>query len=225
MGEQVPVHPCKGEEFRLAAGPFDLVFGELDEFAYMAGVWFLEVRIHEHGNEGRRKAQGNAEIRTVLHQAVKETDERNVCLGNCLEEPVLFEKLLMFRVAHKGQVAVQDQGLVINPKTCKSQIYGAVIMGIAAALFERRITDPQTGAFVNAELGEYQLARLGDIGELVVELYEPESERVRGVIGNGEPPAISPKAAISNAVANALGVRVPVIPMTPKRVLEALAKA
>lgn len=125
----------------------------------------------------------------------------------------------------KKFVAVQDQGLVINPKTCKSQIYGAIIMGIAAALYERRITDPKSGAFVNAELADYKLAHLGDIGELVVDLYEPESERQRGVIGNGEPPAISPKAAIANAVANALGVRVPVIPLTPKRVLEALAKA
>ncbi|MEO8494963.1 MAG: molybdopterin cofactor-binding domain-containing protein, partial [Planctomycetota bacterium] len=125
----------------------------------------------------------------------------------------------------KKFVAVQDQGLVINPKTCKSQIYGAMIMGISAALYERRITDPKSGAFVNAELADYKLARLGDIGELVVDLYEPDSERARGVIGNGEPPAISPKAAIANAVANALGVRVPVIPLTPKRVLEALAKA
>jgi xanthine dehydrogenase YagR molybdenum-binding subunit len=125
----------------------------------------------------------------------------------------------------KKFVAVQDQGLVINPKTCKSQIYGAVIMGISAALFEQRITDPVTGVFVNSQLTDYKLARLGDIGEIVVELYEPDSERSRGVIGNGEPPAIAPKAAISNAVANALGVRVPVVPMTPKRVLDALRKA
>ena len=125
----------------------------------------------------------------------------------------------------KKFVAVQDQGLIINPKTCKSQIYGAVIMGIAAALYERRITDPKSGAFVNAELSDYKLARLGDVGEIVVDLYEPESERQRGVIGNGEPPAISPKAAIANAVANALGVRVPVVPLTPKRVLDALAQA
>jgi xanthine dehydrogenase YagR molybdenum-binding subunit len=125
----------------------------------------------------------------------------------------------------KKCVAVQDQGLVINPKTCKSQIYGAVIMGIAAALFEHRVTDPVTGAFVNAELTDYKLARLGDVGEIVVELYEPDSERQRGVIGNGEPPAIAPKTAIANAVANALGVRVPVIPMTPQRVLEAMRKA
>lgn len=122
----------------------------------------------------------------------------------------------------KKYVAVQDQGLVINRKTCESQIYGGVIMGIAYALFEHRICDPKTGAFLNAELSEYRLPRLGDIGEIVVYLYEPDSERQRGVIGNGEPPVISPGAAISNAVCNALGVRVPVLPITPQRVLEAL---
>jgi xanthine dehydrogenase YagR molybdenum-binding subunit len=45
------------------------------------------------------------------------------------------------------------------------------------------------------------------------------------VIGLGEPPVISPGAAISNAVCNALGVRVPRLPLTPQRVLEALAQA
>lgn len=125
----------------------------------------------------------------------------------------------------KNFVAVQDQGLVINPKTCESQIYGAVIMGIAAALYEHRLTDPKTGAFVNAELADYKLARLGDVGNIKIELYEPESERQRGVIGNGEPPAISPVAAISNAICNAIGVRVPVAPYTPQRVLEALGRA
>ena len=122
-------------------------------------------------------------------------------------------------------VAVQDQGLVINPKTCRSQIFGAVIMGISTALFEQRITDPASGAFINAALSNYPLAHLGDVGEIVVEIYEPETERSRGVIGNGEPPVISPTTAIANAVCNALGVRVPVLPMTPKRVLDALQQA
>ena len=46
----------------------------------------------------------------------------------------------------------------------------------------------------------------------------------RGVIGLGEPPVISPGAAISNAVANAIGVRVPMLPLTPARVLAALGE-
>ena len=119
-------------------------------------------------------------------------------------------------------VAVQDCGLIVNPKTAKSQIYGALIMGISYALTEERIMDNKTGRFINADLINYKLPRIGDIGELVAELYEPESEYKRGVIGLGEPPVISTGAAISNAVANALGVRVPVLPLTPKRVLDAM---
>ena len=128
-------------------------------------------------------------------------------------------------VRMKKFVAVQDMGLIINRADATSQIYGAVIMGIAAALFEQRIMDPTSGAFLNAEIADYKLPRLGDIGEIVVELYEPDSEYERGVVGLGEPPVISPCAAISNAVCNALGVRVPVLPMIPKRVLDALKKA
>jgi xanthine dehydrogenase YagR molybdenum-binding subunit len=128
-------------------------------------------------------------------------------------------------VKMKKYVLVQDMGLIINRLTAASQIYGAAIMTIAYALFEQRIIDPQTGAFVNANMAEYKLPRLGDIGEIVVELYEPDDQRQRGVIGLGEPPVISGGAAISNAVANALGVRVPVLPLTPQRVLDALQQA
>jgi xanthine dehydrogenase YagR molybdenum-binding subunit len=116
-------------------------------------------------------------------------------------------------------------GLIINRKCAESQIYGAVIMAIAYSLFEQRINDPTTGAFINAEMADYKLARLGDIGEIVVHLYESDDQRERGVIGLGEPPVISGGAAISNAVCNALGVRVPVLPLTPKRVLDAIQKA
>ena len=56
-------------------------------------------------------------------------------------------------------------------------------------------------AYINAEMPNYKLPRMGDIGELVVEMYEPDSEYKRGVIGLGEPPVIAPGAAISNAVA------------------------
>jgi xanthine dehydrogenase YagR molybdenum-binding subunit len=129
-------------------------------------------------------------------------------------------------VRMKKFVAVQDMGLIISPEQAISQINGAIIMGIAYALFEQRINDPATGAFVNAELANDKLCRLGDVGEVHVELYEPEEQRSRGVIGLGEPPVIAPGAAISNAVANALGVRVPTLPLTPQRVLAALkAKA
>ena len=65
---------------------------------------------------------------------------------------------------------------------------------------------------------------IGDYGEIVVHLcMEPEHDR-RGIVGLGEPPVIPGIAAIANAVANAIGVRVPRMPMTPDRVLAALER-
>lgn len=119
-------------------------------------------------------------------------------------------------------VCVQDCGLIVNELTAKSQVLGALIMGIAFALTEERIMDNATGRYINADLENYKLPRIGDIGTLKVIMYQPDSEYARGVIGLGEPPVIAPGAAISNAVANATGVRVPVLPLTPKRVLDAL---
>ena len=121
-------------------------------------------------------------------------------------------------------VAVQDQGLVINPKTCESQIIGAVIMGVAYALYEEKIMDPITGRTLNPDMEFYKLAGIGDIGNIKVHLMRGPKYEDRGVVGNGEPPVISPGGAITNAVANAIGVRVPYLPLTPDKVLAALEK-
>lgn len=129
------------------------------------------------------------------------------------------------RVRINKYVAVQDIGTIVNHHLAKSQVLGAMIQCIAYALSEERIMDNASGRFINANLRDYKLPRIGDIGELVVEFYEPDSQYQKGIVGLGEPPVISGGAAISNAVANAIGVRVPVIPLTPKRILDALASA
>ena len=119
-------------------------------------------------------------------------------------------------------VAVQDCGLIIDLKTAESQCYGALIMGISYSLFEEKVMDPTTGRMLNADMEFYRLAGLSDIPELVVHMMTGKGYDERGVIGLGEPPVISPGAAISNAVANAIGVRVPFLPLTPDRVLSAM---
>ena len=119
-------------------------------------------------------------------------------------------------------VAVQDVGLIISLKTAESQVYGALIMGVTWALFEECIYDKKTGQMLNADMEFYRLAGIKDIGTLKVHMMTGPGYDERGVIGIGEPPAISPGAAISNAVANACGVRVPTLPLTPDRVLAAL---
>lgn len=119
-------------------------------------------------------------------------------------------------------VAVQDCGLVVNPKTAESQVFGACIMSICAALYEERVMDAVTGRVLNPDMEFYKLAGLPDIGEIVVHMDIQEAHDKRGVIGLGEPCAIGGIAAIANAVHNALGVRVPTVPVTSDRVLNAL---
>ncbi len=121
-------------------------------------------------------------------------------------------------------VAVQDVGLIINLKTAESQVLGALTMGISYALLEEKIHDPNTGMMVNPNMEFYKLAGIADIGNLVVHMVTGKEQDDRGVIGLGEPPVISPGAAIGNAVANAIGVRVSNLPLTPDRILAALQK-
>ena len=119
-------------------------------------------------------------------------------------------------------VIVQDCGLVVNPKTAESQAYGAGIMTVCGALMEERITDQVLGKVLNADMEFYKLASINDIGEIIVHMdIHPDMDK-RGIIGLGEPVAVGGLAAIANACANAIGVRVPMLPLTPNRVLAAL---
>jgi xanthine dehydrogenase YagR molybdenum-binding subunit len=121
-------------------------------------------------------------------------------------------------------VAVQDCGLIIDMKTAESQCYGALIMGIGYTLFEERVMDEQTGRMLNPNMEFYKLAGFADIPELVVHMWTDADQQKRGVIGLGEPPTVSPGACIANAVTNAIGARVPTLPLTPDKVLAALEK-
>ncbi len=121
----------------------------------------------------------------------------------------------------KKVVCVQDCGMIVDKLTAESQCIGGVIMGLGFALFENRILDRNTGHMVNPNLEWYLVPGISDIPEIDVTLVDqPE----RGVIGIGEPPIISTAAAVGNAIANAIGVRVRSLPLTPEAVLTALEK-
>jgi len=121
-------------------------------------------------------------------------------------------------------VAVQDVGYLISLKTAESQMYGAITMGIGYSLYEEKIMDEQTGRMLNPNMEFYKLPGIGDIGRIMVHMVMNKEQDDRGVIGLGEPPVVSPGAAIGNAVANAIGIRVPNLPLAPERVLAALEK-
>jgi xanthine dehydrogenase YagR molybdenum-binding subunit len=116
-------------------------------------------------------------------------------------------------------VAVHDCGYVLDKLTAESQIIGGVIQGIGMALLEERKMDEQTGRCVNPNLEFYRLPGMAELPEIVPILVETH----RKVSGIGEPPVIPTAAAIANAVHNAIGVRVRHLPMTPRRIIEALS--
>jgi xanthine dehydrogenase YagR molybdenum-binding subunit len=118
-------------------------------------------------------------------------------------------------------VCVQDCGTVVNKLTCESQINGGVVMGIGYALYENRVVDRATGVVLNPNLETYKVPGFGDLPPIDIVLLDmPE----RGVIGIGEPVTIPTASAIANAVANAIGVRVTSLPITPDKVLAALGR-
>jgi len=120
-------------------------------------------------------------------------------------------------------VGVQDCGLIVNPKLADGQMYGGIIMGVCAALMEERVMDELSGKCLNADMEFYKLAGIADIGEIEVKMdITPEHDK-RGIIGLGEPATVPTIAAIANAVTNAIGVRVPTLPLTSRNVLNALA--
>lgn len=115
---------------------------------------------------------------------------------------------------------VQDGGLIVSKLTCESQVNGGILMGIGYALYEERIMDRSSGVVLNPNFETYKLTGLADAPEIDIVLLDmPE----RGVIGIGEPVTIPTASAVANAVANALGVRVSSLPITPARVLAALS--
>ncbi|TMI87010.1 MAG: xanthine dehydrogenase family protein molybdopterin-binding subunit [Bacillati bacterium ANGP1] len=122
--------------------------------------------------------------------------------------------------------AAHDVGRVINPLQYASQIHGGVIQGLGLALTEDHVTDPETGNVLDLGFDAYAVPRLPMIPEidaLAVGIPDPIANNL-GVKGVGEPPIIPTPAAIANAVANALGVRITDLPITPMKVLRALGR-
>jgi xanthine dehydrogenase YagR molybdenum-binding subunit len=126
------------------------------------------------------------------------------------------------KVRLKRILTVQDCGLIVDKLTAESQVYGGIVGAINFALYEDRILDRRTGQMVNPNMEWYLVAGMSDIPKIDIMLMDRPDTRERGVIGIGEPPTVSTAAAIANAVRNATGVTIRSLPLTPKRVLDAI---
>jgi CO/xanthine dehydrogenase Mo-binding subunit len=119
--------------------------------------------------------------------------------------------------------SVGDTGTAINPKHCEQQLLGSAIIHLGLTLFEELIFDE--GQLVNGSLLDYQVASIKDLPDsfrpIIVEV--PHDMGPFGAKGVGETGTLTVSAAIANAIHDAAGIRIRELPITPERVLRALA--
>lgn len=121
----------------------------------------------------------------------------------------------------RRMLAVCAAGRILNPKTARSQVIGAMTMGVGAALMEELAVDKRLGFFVNHDLASYEVPVHADIHEqevIFLDESDPASSPMKAK-GVGELGLCGVSAAIANAIYNATGVRVRDYPITLDKLL------
>ncbi len=115
----------------------------------------------------------------------------------------------------------QDVGRVLNPLGLQGQIEGGVVMGLGYALYEELHMD--RGRHLNPNFHDYKLPTAADVPPIFFYPIETmDREGPYGAKGVSEAPLIPTAPAVANALANALGVQLTSLPMTPEKILRAL---
>jgi len=125
-------------------------------------------------------------------------------------------------------VIVEDGGKLVNPMVVDGQIYGGVAQGVGTALYEEMTFDRQ-GQPLASTLSDYIIPGPTEVPAVrILHMETPSPLTVFGVKGIGEGGAIAPPAAIANAINDALaplGVEITESPISPRRLLAAIAAA
>jgi xanthine dehydrogenase YagR molybdenum-binding subunit len=121
-------------------------------------------------------------------------------------------------------LAVCSAGRILNPKSARSQVIGAMTMGAGAALMEDLAVDHRYGLFVNHDLAGYEVPVHGDIPHqevIFLDETDPMSSPMKAK-GVGELGICGVGAAVANAIYNATGKRVREYPITLDKLLDFL---
>ncbi|HRF08285.1 MAG TPA: xanthine dehydrogenase family protein molybdopterin-binding subunit [Xanthobacteraceae bacterium] len=121
-------------------------------------------------------------------------------------------------------VVAQDVGRAINPTYIEGQIEGGVVQGIGQALSEEIVYEK--GVVRNPGLTDYKMPTAMDapnIRSIIIE--SPSKVGPYGAKGVGEPPVITPPAAIANAIAAAVSARVQTLPITAEKIVKTLSES
>ena len=121
-------------------------------------------------------------------------------------------------------VHAHDVGRALNPKVVEGQIDGQFFSGMSQVLYEECLMDE--GQVLNPSRLEYKMPRsyeMPEVQHIIVETIDPLGPFGAKEVGEG--PIVCTMQTIANAVANAIGVRVMEMPMTPARVMRAIKQA
>ncbi|PIB90555.1 aldehyde oxidoreductase molybdenum-binding subunit PaoC [Caulobacter sp. FWC2] len=121
----------------------------------------------------------------------------------------------------RRMLAVCAAGRILNPKSARSQVIGAMTMGAGAALMEELVVDKRLGFFVNHDLAGYEVPVHADIPHqevIFLDETDPMSSPMKAK-GVGELGICGVGAAVANAIYNATGVRVREYPVTLDKLL------
>ncbi|HUD89743.1 MAG TPA: aldehyde oxidoreductase molybdenum-binding subunit PaoC [Xanthobacteraceae bacterium] len=124
----------------------------------------------------------------------------------------------------RRMLAVCAAGRILNPKSARSQVIGAMTMGVGAALMEELVVDRRRGFFVNHDLAGYEVPVHADIPHqdvIFLDETDPISSPMKAK-GVGELGICGVGAAVANAIYNATGVRVRDYPITLDKLLDRL---
>jgi xanthine dehydrogenase YagR molybdenum-binding subunit len=124
----------------------------------------------------------------------------------------------------RRMLAVCAAGRILNPKTARSQVIGAMTMGVGGALMEELAVDKRHGFFVNHDLAGYEVPVHADIAHqevIFLDETDPTTSPMKAK-GVGELGLCGVGAAIANAIHNATGVRLRKYPMTLEKLLDRL---
>lgn len=116
-------------------------------------------------------------------------------------------------------------GRALNPKFCMNQHNGGVVMGLAHALFEEAVMDEKSGVMLNQDLHQYRLATSLEFPP--VDAFNVEDDDpyfAYSAKGGGEGVNTPAPAAIRNAICQAIGCWINEFPLTPDRILNAIAQ-
>jgi xanthine dehydrogenase YagR molybdenum-binding subunit len=122
----------------------------------------------------------------------------------------------------RRMLAVCAAGRILNPKSARSQVIGAMTMGVGAALMEELAVDKRLGFFVNHDLAGYEVPVHADIPHqevVFLDETDPTSSPMKAK-GVGELGICGVGAAVANAIYNATGVRVRDYPITLDKLLD-----